>query len=364
MVYQVIGLMSGSSLDGLDICYAQYEETRGKWTAQIWASECIPYSTAWLQDLRMASQKSVPDFLKLHTAYGRYLGECVQAFIAQHELQHKVHFVASHGHTVFHEPQSCTTFQLGDGAAIAAVSGLPVISDLRNMDIALGGQGAPIVPIGDRLLFQDYNVLINIGGIANMTVRNATGKYIAFDVTIANQALNYLTQQLGKDYDENGTIAASGKLLANELLLLANVEYHQAAPPKSLSNEQAINLVRSFIENEQYAISDKLHTLCHFIALQIAASLQSVSIGETIVGKKAIATGGGAFNSFLMELIAVQLNLLGIELTIPDAQIIAYKEALVMGLIGTLRWREEVNVLADVTGAQRDSIGGAFWMGA
>ncbi len=364
MVYNVIGLMSGSSLDGLDICFAQIEETRGKWSAQILNADCYPYDEEWVKNLRRATQLSVPEFLRLHTAYGRYTAQLVNHFIEQNELQHKVHFVASHGHTVFHEPEANTTFQLGDGASIAAVLGLPVISDLRSLDVALGGQGAPIVPIGDKLLFGDYDLLLNVGGISNITLRKSDSNYVAFDISIANQALNFLAQKMGKEFDESGSIAASGTLIENELSALSADEYYQIAAPKSLSNERAMALVKSFIENEAYPIEDKMHTMVHFITDRIKQSILQHLHEDALVGKKLLVTGGGAFNTYLMQVLSDNLASLGIELTIPDAAIVAYKEALVMALIGTLRWREEVNVMAEQTGATKDSMGGAFWIGA
>jgi anhydro-N-acetylmuramic acid kinase len=364
MVYNVIGLMSGSSLDGLDICFAQIEETRGKWSAQILKADCYPYDAQWTSNLRKATQLSVPEFLRLHTAYGRYTAELVHRFIEQNELQHKVHFVASHGHTVFHEPEANTTFQLGDGASIAAVLGLPVISDLRSLDVALGGQGAPIVPIGDKLLFGDYDLLLNVGGIANITIQKPDNSYVAFDISVANQALNFLAQKKGKEFDESGSMAASGKLIENAIDALSNEEYYQKAVPKSLSNEKAVNMVQAFIENDNYSVEDRMHTMVHFIAERIKQSILLHLPEEALAGKKLLVTGGGAFNNYLMQVLSDNLALLGIELTIPDTGIVAYKEALVMALIGTLRWREEVNVMAAQTGATKDSVGGAFWIGA
>ncbi len=364
MVYNVIGLMSGSSLDGLDICYAQYEEVRGKWSAQILQAECIPYNDEWQRNLSFASQQNVPQFLRLHTTYGRYIGETVQSFIDKYELSHKVHFVASHGHTVWHEPQANTSFQLGDGASIAAVLGLPVINDLRAMDVALGGQGAPIVPIGDKMLFGDYEMWLNVGGIANITLRKADGSDMAFDICVANQALNNLAQKAGKPYDENGILAAGGQLMQAELGSLRDAEYYKQTGPKSLSNEQAIGFVSEFIDNDNYSIEDRLHTIVHFIALQIEQSISANLSDEECSGKKILVTGGGAFNTFLMDVLKKKLVEKGIEVVVPEAQIIAYKEALVMGLIGALRWREETNVLSEITGASRSSISGAYWMGA
>lgn len=364
MVYNVLGLMSGSSLDGLDICFTQIEETRGKWSAQIVKAECYPYNEEWTTNLRKAAQLPVPDFLRLHTAYGRYTAQLVNEFIEQNDLQHKVHFVASHGHTVMHEPQTNTTFQLGDGASIAAALSLPVISDLRALDVALGGQGAPIVPIGDKLLFGDYDLLLNIGGIANISIRQADNSYTAFDISVANQALNFLAQKMGKDFDESGRIAQGGKLIEQELASLFQQDYYNKSAPKSLSNEKAMSMVLAFLENENYKTEDKMHTMVHFIVERIVDSIKVNLPKETLQNQKLLATGGGAFNTFMMQLLSDKLASLGIELTIPDAGIVAYKEALVMALIGTLRWREEVNVLAGQTGASKDSVGGAFWIGA
>lgn len=175
MIYKVIGLMSGSSLDGLDIAFVQLEEVRGQWTYQVLAADCVPYTEEWAHNLKHAQQMAVPDFLRLNTAYGRWMGEAVNKFITEKNIDLQVQFIASHGHTVMHEPANYTTSQIGDGAAIAAVTGLPVISDLRALDVALGGQGAPIVPIGDKLLFGQYDYHLNIGGIANITVQLGVG---------------------------------------------------------------------------------------------------------------------------------------------------------------------------------------------
>lgn len=363
MVYNVIGLMSGSSVDGLDICYVQIEENRGKFSAEIIEAACVPYPQEWGQKLKNASTLPVIDFLKLHTAYGRYTGRLVLEFIEDFKLQHKVHFIASHGHTIIHEPQSLTSFQLGDGASIAATVGLPVISDLRALDVALGGQGAPIVPIGDKLLFSDFDLLLNIGGICNISIRQEEANYIGFDICVANQALNFLASKIGKDYDDAGKIAATGSIIEKEIQELMSKDFYHKPAPKSLSNDYAMSLVRDFLENEKYSIQDRMNTMVHFIADRICQSIVQNSRIDNLTNKKLLATGGGAFNTYLMQVLSDKLATLSIELTIPDAQIVAYKEALVMALIGTLRWREEANVIASQTGATKDSVGGAFWIG-
>jgi anhydro-N-acetylmuramic acid kinase len=360
MVYKVIGLMSGSSLDGLDIAHVQLDEVRGQWSYEILHAECLPYSDKWISALQHAMDVNVNEFLLLHTAYGRYLGEQINNFIDKYELSHQVHFIASHGHTVFHEPQNGTTCQVGDGAAIAAITGLPVISDLRAMDVALGGQGAPIVPIGDKLLFSGYDYLLNIGGIANITVPK-DGSLLAFDVCPANQILNSLASREGDLMDEGGAMAAQGNLLADILDELNEGDYYQQQPPKSLSNEAARDLVFPKLLQSQHSVYDMLHTVTVHIAEQVALAVMQYPHGRD--SANLLVTGGGAFNTFLVAQLQRLLTPYNVTVVVPDAAVVKYKEALVMALIGTLRWREEENVLSSVTGASRDSVGGALWLG-
>jgi len=360
MVYKVIGLMSGSSLDGLDIAHVQLEEVRGQWSFEIRHAECIPYTEKWAGDLRRARTLHVGDFLKLNTAYGHFLGQVVNEFMASHHLAHEVHFIASHGHTVFHEPDNGATCQIGDGASIAAATRLPVIADLRALDVALGGQGAPIVPIGDKLLFGSYDYLLNIGGIANMTIQGADG-ILAYDVCPANQILNTLAAHEGRAMDEDGDMARSGSLIPEVLDELNSAEYYRLPPPKSLSNEAAGDLAFPTILQSAHGTRDLLHTYTRHIAEQVAEAIKQHPHGKPMA--KLLATGGGAFNKYLVAMIAQQLAAYNVTVEVPDAKVVKYKEALVMALIGTLRWREEVNVLRSVTGASRDSVGGALWLG-
>ncbi len=360
MVYYVIGIMSGSSLDGLDLAYVQLEEVRGAWSYQVHHADCIPYAADWTNDLRTAVDKPVAGFLQLHTAYGHYIGQQVNAFIEKYGLTHKIHFIASHGHTVYHNPAAHTTAQIGDGAAIAAETGLPVISDLRAIDVALGGQGAPIVPVGDKLLFADYDYLLNVGGIANLTVRNG-GDTLAFDICPANQPLNLLAQEGGDPYDKDGTMAASGKVLPDVLETLNRHSYYAAPAPKSLSNKAAVAMVMEPFTGMEYALPDRIHTVVRHIAVQVRDAVKKYPLPKD--NPQMLITGGGALNSFLIQCIREALSETGITVVIPDAETIQYKEAVVMALFGALRWREEVNVYRDVTGAVRDSVGGALWIG-
>ena len=347
-------------MDGLDIVHVQLDEVRGQWSFEILHADCIPYNEEWATNLKDATRMQVSDFLKLHTAYGRYLGEQIKTFIAKHELSHQVHFIASHGHTVFHEPENRTTCQIGDGAAIAAVTSLPVISDLRALDVALGGQGAPIVPIGDKLLFGGYDYLLNIGGIANITVQKE-GSLFAFDVCPANQILNALAEREGKTMDENGDMASVGTLLPGTLDELNEGGYYNQPAPKSLSNEAARDLVFPKLLTEENNNYDLLHTATLHIVQQIVNAVKQYPHGKEQA--TLLATGGGAFNTFLIIELQKALMPYNVQVVVPESSVVKYKEALVMALIGTLRWREEANVLSSVSGASRDSVGGALWIG-
>lgn len=351
--------MSGSSLDGLDIAYVHLHETGGKWTFELIQADCYAYNAELANQLRHATQLNALNYQLLHTQYGHYIGQQVNQFIARHQLEHKVDIIASHGHTTFHIPAQKTTAQLGDGAAIAAATALPVVSDLRAVDIALGGQGAPIVPIGEKLLWGHYPLFLNLGGIANISY-NTTQAYTAFDVCPANRVLNMLAQTLQLPYDDAGAIARSGQCNATLLQQLNELTYYQMPNPKSLSNDFGTDVVYPLVNDTAISIADKLATVTEHIAQQIKNSLQPIANGNSY---ELLVTGGGAHNHYLTERIQQYLQPLQVKLVIPDAAIINYKEAIVMALIGVLRWREENNILATVTGASRSSVNGALWMG-
>lgn len=360
MIYRAIGLMSGSSLDGLDIVFTELHENGGKWTYEILASDCYPYSEDWTKRLASATSLSAKDYLLLHTEYGEYIGLQVAKFIEENSLQYKVALVASHGHTTFHIPSKKMTAQLGDGAAIAAVVQLPVVTDLRSLDIAFGGQGAPIVPIGEKLLLPGYDYYLNLGGIANISMNTST--YTAFDICAANRVLNMLAQEAGKEFDEDGKMAESGKPDQTLLDKLNTLHYYGEAYPKSLANEFGTDTVYPLIKAAALSIPDALHTYTEHIAIQVRDAVTSLP-NHAAQESKLLVTGGGALNVYLIERVRAHLAGLGIEVVIPSKELILYKEALIMALIGTLRWREENNVLSSVTGAARDSVGGAMWMG-
>ncbi len=360
MQYNVIGLMSGSSLDGLDIAFAHFEETAGEWTYEIQESACIPYPEEWKEKLSGSSGLPAKDYLLLHSDYGHWLGRTVNDFLEEKNLAYRVQLIASHGHTTFHIPDRRMTAQLGDGAAIAAVTGIRTITDLRSADVALGGQGAPIVPIGEKLLFPEYDLFLNIGGIANLSVNGE--KFIGFDVCPANRILNLLAAHTEKGFDENGALASAGKVNEYLLALLNANAYYQLPPPKSLSNEFGLKEIYPLVQKANLFLQDALRTYIQHIVDQISKALYQIKKGTT--GKlnlRLLITGGGAHNVFLIEKINEEVRSHGVECIIPVKELVDYKEALVIALMGALCWREDVNVMRSVTGASRDSINGAIW---
>jgi anhydro-N-acetylmuramic acid kinase len=359
MLYKAIGLMSGSSLDGLDIVFAEFHENGGKWSYEILNADCYSYSKEWVERLKHAGTLNALDYQMLHVDYGHYLGQQVNKFVEENNLQYKVALIASHGHTTFHVPAKKMTAQLGEGAAIASETQLPVVTDLRAMDVAYGGQGAPIVPIGEKLLLGDYEYFLNIGGIANISVNGA--QYIAFDVCAANRVLNMLANDAGKEYDKDGEMASTGKVNNSLLEELNGLDYYKKSYPKSLANDFGTDTVYPIIRKQNIATNDALRTYTDHIAVQVKNSIAGFRL--TTSGSRLLVTGGGAFNTFLVQRLKDQLKKLSIEVIVPDKKLVNYKEALIMALIGVLRWREEYNVISSVTGAARNSIGGALWLG-
>lgn len=364
MIYRTIGLMSGSSLDGLDIAFTELEENRGKWSYQIKSATCVNYDDGLKQKLADAKNLDAYHYCLLHAAFGKFLADSVNRFIDENNLYHQVQLIASHGHTVFHEPKSGVTTQLGCGATLAALTGINVVSDLRNIDVALGGQGAPIVPLGEKLLFPGFDFYLNIGGIANISFHHDED-FFAFDICAANRVLNMLAVDAGKDYDEDGNMAAAGKVVPELLEQLNQQEYYILPSPKSLSNNFGTEILYPLIQSFNINNNDALSTYTEHIAQHVFHAVKKIieQQGMNQNGYKILITGGGALNSFLVNLLREKLSAAEVDVVIPEQNIIMYKEALIMALLGVLRWREENTVLASVTGASRNSIGGAVWIG-
>ena len=353
--YHIIGLMSGTSLDGVDLAYCSFTLDKGNWIYKILNTTTIEYSEDWLTRLTTLSQASAPEFVAADHAYGKHLGDLISNFVKVNHLTPD--FVSSHGHTIFHQPAQHISWQLGHGAYIAAAAGLPVVSDFRTLDIALGGQGAPLVPIGDQLLFKDFDFCLNLGGIANISFEHQNRR-IAYDISACNMLLNTLANELNLAYDKNGETARSGKLDKDLLQQLNAPAYFSASFPKSLGKEWVDeNSLRS-ISASGISIPDKLHTACHHIAFQISEAVKTV--GKTTQKPRMLVTGGGAFNTFLIELLQKYLGE-ACDIVVPEPEVVSFKEALIFAFLGVLRWRNEVNCLSSVTGASKDNVGGSIY---
>ncbi len=350
--YKVIGLMSGTSLDGLDIAYCHFEMNENKWKYQIIKGHTIPYSIEWQNRLKSVETGSALELVQTDHDYGHLLGKLTKSFIDEHNINPD--FIASHGHTVFHQPCNRITLQIGNGSAIAAETGLPVICDFRSMDVALGGQGAPLVPIGDRLLFPEYDYCLNLGGIANISYEKE-GRRIAFDICPSNMVLNSLANHYHLSFDKNGEIARQGELSQDLLRKVNDLDYYHFNPPKSLGKEWVLSEFFPLIEKFDIPTKDKLRSVCEHIAYQVSKIVQPDP------ARKMLVTGGGAFNLFLMEKIRENCQL---EIIIPDHDTVNFKEALIFAFLGILRWRKEVNCLKSCTGASQDNTGGAIYISA
>ncbi len=292
--WNVIGLMSGTSLDGLDIVYTQIIKKNGEdYDFKLIHSETAPYSKQWEQKLRNAFSASKEVIAKLDIDYGYYLAELIDRFIKKNSIT-EVDFIASHGHTIFHRPDEGFTLQIGDGQTISTRTGLKVICDFRTQDVALGGQGAPLVPIGDSLLFSEYDYCLNLGGFANISFEK-NNERIAFDICPVNIVLNHYAKQLGFDYDKDGSIAGNGKINIELLNKLNAISFYKVSNPKSLGFEFVNNSIFPIIDATQISIEDILRTFVAHIVTQITVC---VDAGKNLI---ILVTGGGAFNKFLIS---------------------------------------------------------------
>jgi anhydro-N-acetylmuramic acid kinase len=366
----ILGLMSGSSLDGLDIAYAKMDwnatQTEVVWQLQV--AETLSFSEVWQGRLRDLPTADALAFAKTHAYFGHYMAELVNVFIKKHQIEvADIDLISSHGHTIFHQPDRRFTTQIGCGAALSALTHCNVACDFRTQDIAINGEGTPLAPIADRYLFAGYDFYLNIGGIANIS-SNIDGRFVAFDTGAANQILNRLANQIGLEYDKNGENARKGSILQSLLDTLAALPYHTQAFPKSLSNQWVQTEIGDRVAAYSGSIEDKLHTITIHIADEIARAvlLCTPNIVENTVQnqtqKTIFITGGGTLNVFLIEKIQEKLLPLGVKIVLPEREIINFKEALLMCVLGFLRVNRRTNTMATVTGAHRDTIGGAVYV--
>lgn len=347
-MYKVIGIMSGTSLDGLDLCLVHFQEKGIDWEYSILKGTTLDYSKEWLQKLNSAPLLSARELHKLHIEYGKYIGKCVKEF-----TDTKVDLVCSHGHTVFHEAQQGINYQLGHPQAISTECGIKTVGDFRTLDVLLGGEGAPLVPIGDKLLFNEYQACINLGGFSNISFDKGNER-LAFDISPVNIVLNHLSKQINMDFDRDGEVASMASV-NNELLNELNKQdYFNKDAPKSLGREWVEEKVYPLLNEYSGQIENCIRTYTEHIAYQTAKVLNRYSINE-----KVLFSGGGAKNKFLIQRIN-ELTKCKIELA--NEELMDFKEALIFGLLGVLRMENKINVLKSVTGANKNSSCGVVYL--
>ena len=345
-IYHAIGLMSGTSLDGLDICYVKFDFPDVK-IFEILQTETILYERDLKLKLKNSIRMNGEELTKLDFEFGEFSGKSVNQFIEKNKIE-KVDLIASHGHTVFHNPDENYTLQIGNGTAIYLETGIKTVYDFRTQDVLLGGQGAPLVPIGDEKLFGNYDACLNLGGISNISFKK-NDKRIAFDVSPFNLVLNHLAEKSGNKFDDKGRLAESGKINFELFNELNNLSFYQKQPPKSLGIEFCYENIFPLIEQSKLEIKDLLATFVEHFAFQI-----SEVFNENFL-KNVLITGGGAYNEFFIETLKTKTST---EIILPENQIIEFKEALVFALMGLLKIENQINVLASVTGAERNHSSG------
>ncbi|GGK41605.1 MULTISPECIES: anhydro-N-acetylmuramic acid kinase [Flavobacteriaceae] len=344
-----LGVMSGTSLDGLDIAYLKID-SQTSYQFEILKAVTIPYNPDWKNMLKNGFHISGEALTKLDADYGIYLGNTLKKFITENNIEN-LDFIASHGHTIYHNPSDNYTLQIGNGPYINTITGIKTICDFRTQDVALGGQGAPLVPIGDALLFSEYDYCLNLGGFSNISM-NKNNQRIAFDICPVNIVMNHYVNSLDLEYDENGEIASKGNIDTTLLNELNSLPFYNDSKPKSLGYEFILETIFPIINKYNLEIKDILRTFVEHIAQQIAKKIASDS------SKRMLITGGGAFNIFLIERLK---EFTKTELIIPENSIIDYKEALVFALLGYLKDEEKNNCLKSVTGASKDHSSGIIY---
>lgn len=352
--YTVVGIMSGTSLDGLDVALCHFKANNDDWDFKILKAKTFDYDEEWKNRLLNADKLSGFELIKLHKEFGKFIGNSVNKFLTG--VIQRTDLIGSHGHTVFHLPEEQINFQLGDGAMIAAITGINTVSDFRTLDIALHGQGAPLVPVGDYFLFNKYDFCVNLGGFANISFIDANNKQIAYDICPTNIVLNDLAQTKGLEYDKNGELGKKGKINKDLLNELNNLPFFKQNPPKSLGKEWIDEVVKPLMDKFKISVEDKMRTFYEHASEQIAHSINNnIKANQSDKKSSVLFTGGGTHNEFLMELIK---NKSKASVIIPAKEIIDYKEALIFAFLAVLRLRREINCLSSVTGSKADNSGG------
>jgi anhydro-N-acetylmuramic acid kinase len=351
--YLVLGMMSGTSMDGVDLALTQFTYQKA-WKYEVLEARTVPYEKEWLERFKKADSLRPEELIQLDHDYGKYLGLLASNFLNGREIL----LISSHGHTLFHRPEKGYSFQIGHGADLHAQTGLPVVCDFRSVDVALGGQGAPLVPVGETYLFSDYAFLVNLGGIANLTYRQADGKVKAKDFGFANMGLNLLASQKGRSYDDDGQMARKGRVSKDFSTTLEQA--YLKIPPVSLSRELFEQFIEPVLLDSKYLLEDRLCTFVHVLALKLRGELLAHTESEQLLKPRLLLTGGGAENSFLVDVLRAKTSDL-CHLVVPSIEVIRYKEALIFGFLGLRRLMGATNALSSVTGALHESVGGALY---
>lgn len=347
--YNIIGVMSGTSLDGIDLAYITFTRDTD-WKFEMHCAETIPYDRHWIQKLKQLTMMTMNDLEILDEDYTVYLGSVINEFIQRNQL-YSIDAVCSHGHTALHQPQNGLTYQIGNLPKLAVLIQQKVVCDFRVQDVALGGQGAPLVPIGDKMLFSEYDYCLNLGGFANISTE-MNGNRIAYDICPVNIVLNHYISPLGLNYDDRGIMASKGEIHHHLLDRLNDLPFYGEGFPKSLGLEWVNKNIFPLIDSFRLGIEDILRTFVEHIAIQIANAVNKNEESSMLV------TGGGVYNDFLMEQLKKHTQT---SIEIPDGKTIEFKEALVFGFLGVLKMRDEINCLRTVTGASKNHSSGRIY---
>jgi len=345
--FKVLGVMSGTSLDGIDCAVVEFTKNNGIWSFEFISGKTTAYSKDWQNKLQTAIHLSDADLHLLNIEYTYFLAEFLDDFITDNNLT-DLDFISSHGHTVLHQPENGITLQIGNLPIVSDMLSLPFVCDFRVQDVQLGGQGAPLVPIGDRLLFADYDYCLNLGGFSNISFEE-NNERIAFDICPVNTLLNHFAKKLGKDFDESGNFAASGIVNQDLFNELNNLSFYNQQGPKSLGIEQVNAVYLPLIEKYQLTAQDHLATITEHMAYQIASVLKKSN-------PKLLATGGGAFNEHLINRLSFYAP--NATVVLGSNELIEFKEAVIFAFLGVLRVTNTDNVLSSVTGASKNHCSG------
>lgn len=340
--------MSGTSLDGIDMTYVNFQKNKF-WEYKILFAKTFKYDDLWKKKLECSQDLNSNELKILNEQYTQFLAYKINKFIEENSIK-EIDFIGSHGHTIFHKPSAGYTFQIGNIQNLANYVGKTIICDFRIGDIMLGGQGAPLVPIGDLLLFKNHDTCLNLGGFSNISIKK-NNKIIAYDICAVNTVFNFLSKKIKLEFDNEGSNARKGKLIKDLYDKLENLKYYSINPPKSLGIEWVKSKVFPLLEHfSSYSVYDLMHTYLVHISKEIAKNLnQSNSV---------LITGGGAYNSFLIEQIRKHTKA---ELILPERLLIEYKEAIIFGFLGVLKFRKEINCLKSVTGSKKNHSSGKIF---